>query len=134
MSWLSLVSNPKAVLSMFDREPPLDDVEFVTADFDVQRSFVRLSLSLSVLPERPPKRWQFDKFNSVSIELLLSPVSQFVFRKNGESGRAKVVLSRGDDGLISASVLGKSMQFEGTCEFVQVARLVPIQVDGGTRS
>jgi Immunity protein 50 len=99
ISWLSSLSNPQGVLSVYGEEgpPPLISVVLHEVLIGREGPFVRLRFDLPAYPVNPPGKWIRAGFNTVQVEILLGGARKLVLRGVSSEMVVDVRISKMED-------------------------------------
>jgi Immunity protein 50 len=78
MSWLDVVTDDRSVRGVYGDEepPPLERVTVRSIDFQSSGPNVLIWLRLPSYPQRPPRKWAAQGFDTASLSLLIIDVEQ----------------------------------------------------------
>lgn len=82
MEWIEIVTNPKAILNLYDSSPPLTKVDLLEIHHRPARAMMDIRVALYLFPDHPPKRWHQDA-NTVDLSFTLQPVRSFISNLKG---------------------------------------------------
>ncbi|MFI9252825.1 Imm50 family immunity protein [Streptomyces sp. NPDC053069] len=99
MSWTSLLRNPEGIASLYEGVPPnLVGVHLHEVALQEDGPTLRLRLDLPRYPDRPPRKWTAQGFNTVQLELSLSGLETVTLEGFGTHIAADVSLGGEGDG------------------------------------
>jgi hypothetical protein len=120
MNWLELTENPKAVTSLFDLPPALEDVEVMSIKLNRDGPTVELALDLREFPNSPPSRWKRSAANTVTLTLQLLGIGSIALNGWSATNNARVSIRR-DDHRIEVTAEGPTTQIRCLCDFIRIS-------------
>lgn len=76
MDWYEIALNPLAVANLYTNVPPLKSVHIQKIIYLADRASLQIVTTFP-FPDHAPKRWQYQGYNSVQIQLGLSGLPNF---------------------------------------------------------
>ncbi len=120
MSWLDIVSNPKAIAHLYDEVPPLNNMEVIKLTLKSAGPTLTFQMDMPRFADHRPARWEPES-NTVSVELDFfavenlqitgfpsMPILAFEMKKEGR--------------LIAVSALGENCKLEFSCLDVSIQK------------
>lgn len=120
MDWTDSLDNPRALTSMYDQAPQLQQVRLLGATLDQDGPRLQLRLDLNQFPQRPPRKWQGQGFNTVQLKLDLFGVEQLQLGGWGTDNVVDLELERRPDG-VAVSATAAGFKLSCRCLMVRVA-------------
>ncbi|MGW8981485.1 Imm50 family immunity protein [Streptomyces parvus] len=119
MRWTELLNNPEAINATYHRDPPdLRGVRMHEVSLQVEVPTLKLRFDLPAYPDRPPRKWLTQKYDTVQVELSFSGLKSISLSGFGSEISADVFLA-GEGGVnVRATSPGFRLQADATTAFV----------------
>lgn len=132
-NWLSAVENSKAITSLFDVVPSLEDVEISALNLDRGGPTMTLSILLRDCPTTLPARWQTRRFNATSIQLQILGIESITLEGWSTDNRASITIE-GSPGNLILRATGSKLRLQCVCGWLNVEGVAPYEREESTKS
>ncbi|MBV1948057.1 Imm50 family immunity protein [Streptomyces sp. BV129] len=97
MSWTSLIYNAQGVIAIYGGDPPpLTDVRIREVRLQEDGPTVALRFDLPVFPDKAPKKWVAQGFNTVQLEISFGGIRSLGIEGLATEVVADIAISEGD--------------------------------------
>lgn len=122
MSWTSLVENPEGIASVFSGAvPPLSDVRIHSVALDRDGPQLRVRFDLREYPERAPKKWAAQRFNTVQVELVFGGLSDVELSGFSVAPVGDIVLTSGEK--VHLEIASTDVRVRASAQSVYISKL-----------
>ncbi|MEV3853734.1 Imm50 family immunity protein [Streptomyces sp. NPDC050095] len=119
MRWTSLLHNPEGVNAVYQGNPPdLRGVRVHEVTLQVEGPTLKLRLDLPEYPDRPPRKWAVQKFNTVQIEISFSGLRSVSLGGFKSEISADVSITEGDGVNVRVTAPGVHLQANAATVFI----------------
>jgi hypothetical protein len=122
MSWTSFLRNPEGILAVYGGAPPeLSMVRVREMVLQEDGPTLKLRLDLPRYPDRPPRKWAAQGFNTVQVEVSLSGLRAISLEGFGSEIEADVSLS-GEKG-VTLDLMSSATHVRAVADTVFISKL-----------
>lgn len=122
MSWTSLVQNPEGITSVYGGVvPPLTGVRIHALVLDREGPQLRVRFDLPVYPERAPKKWTVQRFNTVQVELAFGGLGEVDLRGFSVDPVGDICLTGGEQ--LQVDIVSADVRVRASAESVYISDL-----------
>ncbi|MFC9277887.1 Imm50 family immunity protein [Streptomyces collinus] len=122
MSWTSLLHNPEGIAAIYQGAPPeLSGVRVHEVVLYEDGPTLKLRLDLPLYPDRPPRKWAAQGFNTVQVEISLSGLRAITLDGFGTAISADVSLS-GENG-VTLNVVSPETHIRAVSDVAFISKL-----------
>jgi hypothetical protein len=134
-NWLNAVENPKAITSLFEVVPSLEDVEISALNLDHGGPTMTLSILLRDSPTTLPVRWQARHFNATAIQLQVLGIESMKLEGWSTDNRVAITIE-GSPGSLTLRAMGSGskLRLQCMCGWVNVAGVTPYEREKSAKS
>ncbi|MFH8785176.1 Imm50 family immunity protein [Streptomyces roseoverticillatus] len=120
--WAELLTNPAGITSIYGGSlPPLQGVHIHEVSLNREGPTLKVRFDLSEYPERAPRKWVSQGFNTVQIELCLSGVRDVALTGFGTDPIADIILTRTNS--IEMELVSAQARIKATADSVFISNI-----------